>query len=75
MKILRETCLSHDINKIILLLQKNFYPNKYMDDWLKFNAALLPGREDFNSHLNIEDITDAEYAHAKVFCKDIAIKK
>ena len=46
-----------------------------MDDSLKFNAALLPGRENFNSHLNIEDITDAEYAHAKKICKDFDIKK
>ena len=26
------------------------------------------------SHLNMEDITDADYAHAKGFCKDFKIK-
>ena len=31
--------------------------------------------EDFYSHLNMEDITDADYAHAKRVCKDFEIKK
>ena len=30
--------------------------------------------EDFYSHLNMEDITDADYAHAKRVCKDFKIK-
>ena len=34
-----------------------------MNDWEKCNETSLPGKEDFFSHLNIEDITD--YAHAK----------
>ena len=29
----------------------------------------------FCSHLNMEDITDADYAHAKKVCKDFEIKK
>ena len=36
------------------------YPHEYMDDWEKFNE-----KKDFYSHLNIEDITDADYMHAK----------
>ena len=36
-----------------------------MDDWEKFNETSLPEKEDFHSHFNMEDITDAEYAHAK----------
>ena len=35
----------------------------------------LPGKEDFHSHLNIGDITNADYAHAKRVCKDFEIKK
>ena len=35
---------------------------------------LLPEREDFYSRLNIKDITDADYAHAKSVCKDFKIK-
>ena len=56
------------INKIILLFQKDIYPYKYMDDWKKFNETLSHEKEDFYSHLNMEDITDADYTHAdKVF--------
>ena len=36
-----------------------------MNDWEKFNEKLLPKKEDFYSHLNMEDIADADYAHAK----------
>ena len=31
-------------------------------------------KEDFYSHLNIEDITGADYEHAKRVCKDFEIK-
>ena len=31
-------------------------------------------KEDFYSHLNVEDITDAAYAHAKRVCKDFERK-
>ena len=53
---------NHSNNKFILLLQKGFYPNKYMDNWEKLS---LPVKEDFDSRLNMEDITDADHAHAK----------
>ena len=36
-----------------------------MDDWGKFNEMLLPEKEEFYSHLNMEYITDADYVHAK----------
>ena len=45
-----------------------------MSDWEKFNGTSLPEKEDFYSHLNMEDITDADYVHAKRVCKDIEIK-
>ena len=35
---------------------------------------MLPEKQDFYSHLNMEDITDADYAHAKEVCKDFEIK-
>ena len=41
-----------------------------MDDWEKFNETSSPEKEGFPSHLNMEDITDADYAHAKRVCKD-----
>ena len=40
-----------------------------MDDCEKFNET-LPKKEDFYSNLNMEDITDADYAHAKRVSKD-----
>ena len=45
------------------------------DDWEKFIETLLPEKEDFYSHLNMEDITDADYVHAKRVCKGFEIKK
>ena len=45
-----------------------------MDDWKKSNETLLPKKEKFCSHVNMEDITDADYAHAKRDCKDFEIK-
>ena len=46
--------------------------NEYMDDWERFNETALSKKEDF--HLNMEDITDADYAHTKWVCKDFEIK-
>ena len=42
-----------------------------MNDWEKFNETSLLEKEDFYSHLNMEDITDADYAPAKRVCKDM----
>ena len=56
---------NHDDNKFILLLQKGVYPYEYRDDWEKFIKTLLPEIEDFYSHLDMEDSTAADYAHAK----------
>ena len=46
----------------MLLLQKAVYPYEYMDDWEKFNEKSLPEKEDFYSHLNMDDIAGANYA-------------
>ena len=45
-----------------------------MDDWEKFSETLLSKKEDFCSYLNMEDIADADYAHAKRVCNDFEIK-
>ena len=34
----------------------------------------LSEKEDFYSHLNLRDITDADYVHANRVCKDFKIK-
>ena len=49
------------------------YPYEYVDDWEKFNKKSLLEKEDFYSHLNMEDITDADYAHTRRVFKDFEI--
>ena len=58
-------CSNRDSNKFTLFLEKGVYPYKYMDDGEKFNETSLPVKEDFYSHLNMEDITDANYVQSK----------
>ena len=53
---------------------KVVYPYDYIDDWDKFSERSLSETEDFYSHLNMEDITHADYTHAKRVCKDFEIK-
>ena len=43
-----------------------------MDGWENFNETSLPEKKDYCSHLNMEDITDEDYASTK---KDFEIKK
>ena len=45
-----------------------------MDKQGKINETSLPEEEDFYSYLNMEDITDADYSHAKRVCKDLQVK-
>ena len=52
-----------DINKFILLLRKGVY--RYMNTWERFDEASLPNKEEFYSSLNIDEITDVDYMHAK----------
>ena len=56
---------NHDNNTFISLLRKGAHPYKYMADWEKVNKTLLPEKENFYSHLNMEDITDGDYVYAK----------
>ena len=44
-----------------------------MDDWGKCNE-IIPEKEDCYSHLNMYDITDADYAHSKRVCQDFEEK-
>ena len=41
------------------------YAYEYKNDWGKFNETSLSEKELFYSHLNMDDITDADYAHVK----------
>ena len=45
-----------------------------MSDWEKFHETTGAKKEEFYSNLNMEDITNADYIHAKRVCKDFEIK-
>ena len=67
---------NNDINKFVLLLRKGVYPYEYMDDWEKSNEKKnYLKKKNFIVNLNLEDIVDADYIHAKRVCKDFQIKK
>ena len=61
-------CSNNDKNKFILLLRKGVHRYEYMEDWEKFNEKSSE-KEHFYSHLIMEDITDADYVHAKELVK------
>ena len=57
-----------------MLLWKGVYPYEYMVDWEKFSETWLPEKKYFYSQLNIEKITDTDYANTKRVCKIFEIK-
>ena len=54
-----------DLIKFILSLRKGVYPNEDMDDWEKLNETILAPKEAFYSNLNLENISNEDYAHAQ----------
>ena len=48
-----------------MLYSKCIYPCEYMDCWERFDETPLPDKESFYSNLNLENITDVDYRHAK----------
>ena len=54
-----------DLNKCVLLLRKGAYPCEYMNSWERFDETSLPPKKAFYSELNLEDITDKDYLHAR----------
>ena len=54
-----------DLDKFVLLLRKDVYPCEDMDSWGKFNETSFPDKKAFYSELNLEAITDEEYAHGQ----------
>ena len=47
---------------------------EYIDDWEKFNETSLIEKEDFFSHLNIENIIDENYKQEKDFVMILKLK-
>ena len=66
---MNENGKNRNLNKFILLLRKGPYPYKYIDSWERFNETSLPDKEAFYSNLNMEDITDIDFKHAKIVFK------
>ena len=54
-----------DVNKFALLLRKGVYPYEDRQNWEKFDPTTLPPKEAFYSNLNLEDISNEDYAHAQ----------
>ena len=63
-----------DLNKFILLLKKGIYTYEYMDSWEGFTETSLSDKEAFYSNLNMENITDVDYKHAKIVFKNLINK-
>ena len=55
-------------------MQKGVLLYEFMHNWEIFNETSLPEKEDFYSHLNMENINDADYTHTKRVWKDFKIR-
>ena len=64
-----------DLNNFTFLLRRGVYPYEYMDSWERFNETPLPDKEAFYSNLNMEDVTDVNYKHAKIVFNKYLINK
>ena len=73
-KSINESILQGWPNKFVLLLRKGVYPYEYMGSWGRFNEESLPDKKAFHSELNLEDITDEDYAHGQKVWKESEIK-
>ena len=56
---------NEDIDKFMILLRKGVYPYEYMDNWSRFNEEELPDKSDFYISLNMNEVSDLDYRHAK----------
>ena len=55
---------NENLNKFVMLLSKGVYPYECIDSWEKFDETALPPKKYFYSNLNLENISDEDYAHA-----------
>ena len=58
-----------------MLLRKGIYPYEYMDSWERFDETKLPNKKAFYSELNLDDIIDEDYIHAKKVFEELKTKK
>ena len=66
--------LTTTIISLFYCYEKVFILNEHIDNLEKFIETSLPEKEDFYIPLNMEDITDDDYVHAKRVCKDFETK-
>ena len=52
-----------------MLLRKFIYLYEYIENWERFDEASLPDKEASYSSLNMEDVRDVDYRHAKIVLK------
>ena len=56
------------------MLRKGIYPYEDMDNWGKFDETTFPPKKAFYSNLNLENISDEDYAHAQKVWEVFEIK-
>ena len=54
-----------DLIEFVMSIRKGVFLYEYTDSWEKFNEPALPPKQDFYSNLNLENISDEDYVHAK----------
>ncbi|XP_057311370.1 uncharacterized protein LOC130649159 isoform X1 [Hydractinia symbiolongicarpus] len=57
-----------------IMRRKGVYPYEYVDSFDRFNETRLPSKDDFYSKLNMNGISDADYAHAQKVWKDMKVE-
>ena len=57
-----------------MLRRKGVYPYENLDSWERFDETSLPDEKAFYSELNLEGITDKDYAHAQKVFKELKLK-
>ena len=61
-------------NQRELLIKTGIYPYEYMDSWNKFSEDRLPSKDKFYSKLNMSDVSDKGYDHARLVWSEFKIK-
>ena len=54
-----------NLNEFVMLLRKGVYPYEYIDSWEKFGETALWPKKDFHGNLNLENISNEDYACAQ----------
>ena len=61
-------------NNLFLLLGKGYYPYEDADSWGKFDETTILSKEAFYSELNLDGMSDADYAHVQKVWEVFKIK-